>query len=309
MELLMESFPSGDASPWSVDSNTVNVLQGRGYFSLLGHVRRKPARADAERSDSKSCSDKLAVKQVTSILSYPADLFVEKTPNAYIKRFVVYADQFNPVSYQRAFGREGRLSPLKDAGVFFTIEPLRPDFARFAFERRKQSSAGSIQVKSKTSNISALWVLAVGTLRSTVVEVLINGVKQGYKQWDARSAKASIVSRRELWITGLRILRLLENLDIPNIPGGEPRQGNISWFKMIRSTLSASTYDEAKSSAPRHSHNKCKKHVTDILDNWTKNTGDSNWSWSHPDWLTHLDPDRECSLKTSQSLFKSGNQG
>ncbi|KIY00164.1 uncharacterized protein Z520_03849 [Fonsecaea multimorphosa CBS 102226] len=303
MEILMESFPAGDTSPWSVDSNTATPLQGRGYFSLLGYVRRKPARGDAEPSGSKSCSDKLAVKQFTSVLSFPADLFVERTANAYIKSIVVFADQYHPVGYQRAFGPEGRLSPLKDAATFFTIERLPANFARFAFERRLPTSASSMQVKSKTSNISALWVQAAGTNRANVVEVLINGVKQGYRQWDDRSAKASMVSRMELWTIGLRISKLLEHVDVFDARNGVPGQSDINWCKMIRSTLSASTYEEAESSTLRMVHKKCKNHVTDTLDNWTKNAGDSDWSCIPPDRLPRTPLERGCSAQSSQSLF------
>ncbi|EXJ73077.1 uncharacterized protein A1O5_04226 [Cladophialophora psammophila CBS 110553] len=282
MEILMDSFPSSDATPWPVDSNTTTLLQGRGYFSQLGYVRRKPARADADPSDSKSCTDKLAVKQFTSILSFPADLLIEKTPNAYIKSIVVYADQYNPVGYQRAFGPEGRLSALKATGLFFTIEPLPADFPRFAFERRLQTSVNSKQSKAKTSNVAALWVQGTGTKSPDVVEVLINGVKQGYKQWDERSAKASVVSRRELWAFGLKIVNLLERLDIANNPTDIPGRGYISWLGMLQRGLSASTYEEAESSNLRKSYKERKMRVTRVLDNWPKNAGDSYWSCSQP---------------------------
>ncbi|KIW25096.1 uncharacterized protein PV07_10762 [Cladophialophora immunda] len=309
MEILMESLPSGDANPWPVECDTPTSLQGRGYFSLLGYVRRKPARADAEPSGSKSCTDKLAVKQFTSILSFPADLFVERTPSAYIKSLVVYTDQYNPVGYERAFGPEGRLSLLGDAGIFFSVQPLRADFTRFAFERRRPHPANSMQATSKTSNISVLWVQAAGTNRSNVVEVLINGVKQGYRQWDERLGKASTVSRRELWATGLRISRLLENLDTFDNLGSVPGQGDIGWFKMTQSTLSARTYEEAKLSALRESRRECRKHVTDILDNWTKNAGDSDWDCDLTERLIRATPGRDCPARSSQPfLHERGSQ-
>ncbi|KAI1610616.1 hypothetical protein EDD36DRAFT_421690 [Exophiala viscosa] len=95
MEILMESLPTGEAQPWPTDHPDITALQGRGHFSMLGYVRRKPARADAEPSLSKSCTDKLSVKQFTSILSFPADLFVQRTINAHIESVIVYADKFN----------------------------------------------------------------------------------------------------------------------------------------------------------------------------------------------------------------------
>ncbi|KIW79051.1 hypothetical protein Z517_08891 [Fonsecaea pedrosoi CBS 271.37] len=283
MEILMDSLPSGNTKPWPVDSSIATLLQGRGYFSLLGHVRRKPARGDAEQSGSKSCTDKIAIKQFTSLLSFPADLFVEKTPNAYVKTVVVYADKYHPGGYQRAFGSRGRLSPLREAGNFFTVAPLPVDFGRFAFDRRLQSSVDSTQTKCKTSNVSAIWVHAADINRRDVVEVLINGVKQGYRQWDERSTKASIVSRKELWVVGARLSGHLENLDIVDDPSGELDRESTGCNTTIRKTLSATTYQEAKLSALRIPHQISKERVTDTLGNWTKNTGDGDWTCGLPD--------------------------
>lgn len=46
-----------------------HILRGRFNFSKKGYVRTKPGRMDSKITYSKSCSDKLAMKQVTSILN------------------------------------------------------------------------------------------------------------------------------------------------------------------------------------------------------------------------------------------------
>ena len=77
MELTMAA--QDDATPWDLpplaitpgDSTPAEpeILHGRGYFSVLGSVRRKPSRPDAPPSLSKSCSDKIALKQSISLLN------------------------------------------------------------------------------------------------------------------------------------------------------------------------------------------------------------------------------------------------
>ena len=282
MEILMQSFPSDAATPWAVNGDTAITLQGRGHFSLLGLVRRKPARADAEASLSKSCTDKLAVKQFTSSLSFPADLFIQRSPNAYINSIVVYAGQYHPAGYQRAFGPAGRLSNFSGSGHFFDIQPLPVDFSAFAFGREQPRPSGPSQAQSKASNISALWVQPTGTNRPEVVEALINGVKQGYKQWDERSTKASVVSRKALWDLGKKIGNSLEQCQSQEGSDSRKIRPETSWLKALKSTLSSNTYVKAKTSDLRRIYQERRSLVTDSLGNWTANTGDGDWSCSSP---------------------------
>ncbi|EXJ81219.1 hypothetical protein A1O3_07509 [Capronia epimyces CBS 606.96] len=278
MEILMNSLPPDEAAPWPVRENASTALQGRGHFSLLGHVRRKPARADAEPSLSKSCTDKLALKQFTGIISFPADLFVQRTANAFIRTVVVYANQYNSTGYERAFASSGRLSSLSHLGHFFSIESLPPEFSRFPFSKDDRSVDSRTQTRLKASNLSALWVNRPGQKKDDVLEVLVNGVKQGYKQWDERPAKASVASRRRLWEHGVKIAKIF-----PQNQGsrGEPDdriEYDVEWHKKIDQVLSIKTYCAAKSTTLRSSYVQRKKHVTEALCNWTDNRGDDEWS-------------------------------
>jgi tRNA-specific adenosine deaminase 1 len=124
MELCMAS--QEDATPWEVlrhpkpatesqepDASDAEILlDGRAHFSLLGVVRRKPARTDAESTRSKSCSDKLALKQVSSLLSCETSRLVAPTENAYIAGLVLPEDEITQVGFDRCFGAEGRMQAL-----------------------------------------------------------------------------------------------------------------------------------------------------------------------------------------------------
>lgn len=278
MEILMNSFPTEAAVPWPVENEDVADLQGRGHFSLLGRVRRKPARADAEPSLSKSCTDKLAVKQFTSAISFPADLFLQRSQNSYIHSLVIYDDQYHPIGYQRAFGQSGRLSALKNQGRFFGIERLPLEFPRFFYQKPQPRFDGASRPKSKASNISLLWVAGSVGSSDNVLEILINGVKQGYQQWDKRPSKASAASRQGLWRLGTQIdsLMLKNHLEV-NGSNSSTASSGVDRHTEVHVALSSETYDQAKSTVLRTAFNKSKWAVTSHMGNWNRNSGDDNW--------------------------------
>lgn len=120
MELIMAA--QEDDSPWQLPCSTSadkqpnpleaeTALPGRAYFSQLGIVRRKPARGDAPPTLSKSCSDKIALKQCTSLLSSLASLLVHPA-NAYIDTLVLPESQYSAVACERAFSGTGRMKSL-----------------------------------------------------------------------------------------------------------------------------------------------------------------------------------------------------
>lgn len=283
MELLMNSMPPGTAEPWKHEDidGLKESLQGRGHFSMLGFVRRKPARADAEPSNSKSCTDKLAIKQFLSIIAFPNDLFIEKTDNAYIRTLIVYPDQYNETGYRRAFGPEGRLSRVSLCGKFFDVSKLPQDFPRFAFDRAVLTYASSGQQKPKVTNTTALWIQDPGKEAGGILEVLINGVKQGYKQWEAREGKASVVSRRKLWDLAITIVENWEQMtdkhDKLEIYTTTAHSARSLQLQEISSALIQSTYSQAKSTLLRRTSMDVKAHVTTSLGNWNKIGTDKGW--------------------------------
>lgn len=198
MELCMAA--QEDPTPWAVTPkpelqtdegmtsnipSVQNLLDGRAHFSILGVVRRKPARADAESTLSKSCSDKLALRQVTSLLSYPASLLVAPTENAYLAGLILPEEEISCVACDRAFGAgpTGRMRELacrwwrndgcrsdEKYGYRFrpfevlsvpteTVEALWP-YGKKKAEVIPTSSKGRKKNSGKPSNISAVWVIA-----------------------------------------------------------------------------------------------------------------------------------------------------
>ncbi|KAL4875995.1 adenosine deaminase/editase, partial [Aspergillus karnatakaensis] len=90
------------------------LLSGRAHFQNLGSVRRKPARADAAATKSKSCSDKMALRQVSSLLNYETSLLVAVTWNAYIRGVVLPEEEISRTGVERCFGggSSGRMRGL-----------------------------------------------------------------------------------------------------------------------------------------------------------------------------------------------------
>jgi tRNA-specific adenosine deaminase 1 len=251
MELLMASKGPEGSIPWNTGTDDVHdpTLLGRGQFSILGAVRRKPARADAESSLSKSCSDKLAMRQVTSLLSFPARSFVEQTASVFIASLTVYGDQFDGTGYSRAFGPTGRMKDVTDTH-FFEIHRLPENYSRFEYEKHPLR-------KSKASNVSAVWIRASGHTLDHTIEVLLNGVKQGFKQTDSNMRKESLVCRKKLWLLGRDCASHLD--------------GHVLSQKFA-------CYVDAKNKAAPVSYSVRKVAARQGLGGWPVNLGDDSWS-------------------------------
>jgi len=206
MELTMAA--QEDSTPWSVPLTTSDslstgeateqLLHGRGYFSELGVVRRKPARPDAPPTFSKSCSDKLALKQCTSILSSITSLLIYPQ-NAYIHSLILPVSQYSAVACDRAFSPTGRMRGVDDkkwhGGYRFRPFVVRTTGREFLFSRRSAMA----NEKLATSNLSVMWT-------PTLQETLIGGVLQGRKQFDPRGA--SQVCRRQMWRAVVDVIAL-----------------------------------------------------------------------------------------------------
>ncbi|KXG46997.1 Adenosine deaminase/editase [Penicillium griseofulvum] len=201
MELCMAA--QEDATPWEVlheDSlpktntevpGTETLLDGRAHFSLLGVVRRKPARMDAESTRSKSCSDKLALRQVSSLLSCETSRLIAPTENAYLAGLILPEEEISQVGCDRSFGENGRMQALggqswpkemnfKESTPGYRFRPfqilsvLSEEVATlWPFAKPKSvpctasleqegdpSTSGAKSKKSRPGNVSAVWILA-----------------------------------------------------------------------------------------------------------------------------------------------------
>lgn len=236
MELCMAE--QEDATPWAippaadVKEDQQILLDGRAHFSILGVVRRKPGRADAEPTFSKSCTDKLTLRQVTSILSYPASLLIAPTKSAYITALVLPEEEISQTGCERAFGGgpTGRMRALvgqtfsaPNADVEYHFQPFEVlsvsmDIVKplWLFGKYRSDVA---RRASKPGNISAIWIASASSLKpyqvndmsrteyiprmnpesTTVVECIIGGVKQGSKLKSVSLRGASVLSRVKMW--------------------------------------------------------------------------------------------------------------
>ncbi|KAL8684774.1 MAG: hypothetical protein Q9218_008143 [Villophora microphyllina] len=215
MELLMEL--QTDPTPWPVEvtENTPVQLLGRGSFSELGTVRRKPgsnlngrmlekdeanasiARADSPRTLSKSCSDKITLKQCTSLLSSHTSLLVNPA-NAYLEALILPKTQCIAKSCDRSFGSSGRMKPVagRQWSGGYACRPFNVGTTDLEF-RYSRRSKPAISKQLRTSNISAVF-------HPHLQEALILGRLQGRQKFDPKGASA-ICSKR-MWKLTLQIL-------------------------------------------------------------------------------------------------------
>ncbi|KAK0655804.1 adenosine-deaminase domain-containing protein [Cercophora newfieldiana] len=258
MELTMAT--QDDASPWTIPPSTLSpgdsatdtpTLPGRGYFSQLGIVRRKPARGDAPPSLSKSCSDKIALKQCTSLLSSLASLLVHPD-GVYLSTLILPEAQFSATACERCFSPEGRMRSVAgrkwtEAGYEFVPFQVKVTAEEFEFSKRAIAARAE---KSSASNLAVAWTAA------GLEEGLVGGILQGRKQFVLNGASA--VSRKGMWKLVGEVAQVLE-------------EGN---GEVIRQALGARTYDETKGGEPLDGRRGVKEEVRrEALGGWVQNTG------------------------------------
>lgn len=235
-------------------------MHGRGHFDQLGKVRRKPSRPDAPPTLSKSCSDKLALKQCTGLLSALTSQLVWPG-NVYITSLILPESEYVPEACARAFGTTGRMAPLAEKRVQdrwkkdgFSFKPFEVVTTKKEFEYSKRyimrGNNGNIH-EPVPSNRSCVY-----TARRS--EVLVNGVLEGRRWYDPRGA--SMVSRRSMWTS---VLAIATTLGLPAL----------SYVTMKCS------YGELKAREVLQGREKVKVDARRFaLRGWVKNSGDDDWS-------------------------------
>ncbi|KAF3918998.1 hypothetical protein ABW20_dc0109846 [Dactylellina cionopaga] len=269
MEFIMTTQP--DATPWPVPSklippaNMLDLLPGRSYFSELSIVRRKPSRQDAPPTLSKSCTDKLTLRQFTSVLSSLSSLLISPE-RAYISTFTVPFDKYNNEAYTRAFTTDGRLSDIRNglnSGFYtftpFTVTPL-PETFEYVYAYSKPPSEDT---KSKTSHISVLCINHISPDEDAKppplsTEFLISGVKQGNGQLSAShdDRKGSLVCRKKMWQLAREIVDLLGD-------------------ETLKTIINTPSYGDIKTNAKDRNDIKCI--LIGTLKGWEKNGEDDKW--------------------------------
>jgi tRNA-specific adenosine deaminase 1 len=269
MEILIGE-KQGDVEPWDKEPDPTEVLQGRGYFSALGKVRRKPSRGDAEATMSKSCTDKLTLKQVTSVLCFPASLIIAPTENAYLSGLIVPSTKYSETGFRRAFGSSGRVASLQTSQLPpsaqfrpFKITILPIDFEPFPFAK-----ADTTQRRTKAGNVSAVFIKSLQGSNKDIHETILGGVRQGHRPFVNDLKKPSVACRLKLWELVRTIIACIQ--EEHSIPA-ETR------LELLR-TRAVTNYGELKACALNAHRRAAKEIVTKSLGWWPKNVGDEAWS-------------------------------
>lgn len=149
---------------------------------------------------SKSCSDKISLKQCTSLLSATASVLISPA-NAYLKTITLPISQHSDIACERAFGSCGRMAPVVSTAwnggySFHDVYILTTD-REFVFSRRTEIAENE---KLAASNLAAAWT-------PYYEESLVGGVLQGRKLFDPRGAGKSC--KLSLWEAASKIAALL----------------------------------------------------------------------------------------------------
>ncbi|KAL9074048.1 MAG: hypothetical protein Q9157_004516 [Trypethelium eluteriae] len=256
MELTMEA--QQDATPWSARAQPIDgfdmeemSLLGRGHFSELGIVRRKPSRPDAPATLSKSCTDKLALKQCTSLLISLTTLLVHPR-NAYISSLILPASQHVPQAISRALsvlGRFDNLNSHRDWSGGYRFYPFRVETTtrEFAFSRRGAKNGQRIV----PSNLGLVWT-------PDWEETLVGGVIQGRKQGDPRGA--SKICRRGMSKAVVETITAIERTNF------------------AKKTAKEGTYGMLKNAQTFEDRIRVKQDVRrEVLQGWVQNKGDEDF--------------------------------
>ncbi|KAK6455893.1 adenosine deaminase/editase [Scheffersomyces xylosifermentans] len=170
-----------DSSPWvdekepsskrqKVDGqqeSKIDISRGRGNFGKLGIVRTKPGRSDSQITLSKSCSDKLCIKQLLGITnSFSSVLFPE---GVFLDYMILQRKKYHEVDMKRCF--QSRFLDLLEGKETLHPHPLKIllyDQDHYEFHKPKEKDV------AEPSPLSLLYVIP-----EKKIQVLQNGVRNG----------------------------------------------------------------------------------------------------------------------------------
>ncbi|KAG5360514.1 tRNA-specific adenosine deaminase 1 [Yarrowia sp. B02] len=208
VSLWISELPCGDSSMECVQDDAEDwgtapedcVLRGREYYTTIGRVRTKPGRRDSPMTLSKSCSDKLTMKQYTGVVMGVVERVFEQI---FLDELILPAG--NDIGVARAFrGRLEAEQGTKRTVDGTEVEKSKPHF--FTTSTTDTKFAYSQEPGRKPSANSIIWTA------NTDNEVVLNGVKMGHKPSNMNTKSASKVSRQGIW-TAIKPLLLNQHFD------------------------------------------------------------------------------------------------
>jgi tRNA-specific adenosine deaminase 1 len=192
--LYISEPPCGDSSlELLVDENETewnqvtqldgSVLRGRECYGKKGRVRTKPGRRDSPLTLSKSCSDKLALKQFTGLLNSLTSRFIDPR-GFHIEYLVLHVDRAVDAALNRCFHTRLEIAAT-EAHWYHPITILKTN-EHHEWERESTDQC--------PSNLSLVHI--PGSLE----ESINNFVKEGFysKKQLVRSRGESSISRKAL---------------------------------------------------------------------------------------------------------------
>ena len=221
-----------------------------GYTGDVFAAHLSTARSDAPVTLSKSCTDKLTLKQCTSLLSSLTSLLIHPG-HAYLSSLIVPASQHVPTATTRAFAATGRMQCLQSdkswaGGYSFHPFRVKTTDREFTYSRRSAINGQ----KLVPSNLSTVWTPGWQ-------ETLIGGCLQGKRIGNLKGA--SKISRRGTWST------VAEMAAIIGVPA-------------LTMTITGGTYNVLKESEMLRDRKTVKDDVKrQVLKGWVKNEGDDKF--------------------------------
>ncbi|KAL6451500.1 SPBC16A3.06 tRNA-specific adenosine deaminase 1 [Candida maltosa Xu316] len=186
MSMNYISSSKEDNVPWE-HSSQEEVNRGRNNFGNLGVVRTKPGRSDSLISYSKSCSDKLCLKQLTGIgNAVTSSVFDERIYLDFLVTPKVMTEDFERCFYDRL--------NLPDV---HRLQLLTYDYDKYLFGKADHKTP---------SPLSLLHIVPTG-----FTEVLNNGVKNGayVKNKPPRAGGESTICNRNM----IKQLKSIKEID------------------------------------------------------------------------------------------------
>lgn len=176
----MSSLSSQSENGWEPPTKKLQVMRGRAHFNRVGIVRTKPGRADSLVTYSKSCSDKLCLKQFTGILNCISSVLVLPI---YLDYLVLSKSKYSETDFRRCFN--DRLQSVPPASQ--RLKVLLYDVDGYKFH--------------KCDDASPLPLSIVYCVPTKTKEVLNNGVRNGayVKKKPPKPSGASMLCKRKMY--------------------------------------------------------------------------------------------------------------
>ncbi|ANB15960.1 Tad1p [Sugiyamaella lignohabitans] len=200
----MSLISSGQQDAWAdpvsrIDGVESGIVRGRDHCFQVGLTRTKPGRRDSPITYSKSCSDKLCLRQVSSLLSGLLSSIL--SPDSfYLSKLIVPREVYIEEDFVRAFrsrlqtGTKRKFEQDASDNDFALPSGYRTKFFEYCvtdssweFKKVNTEAVGG----SKPSSTSILWISDLSN------EAISNGVIMGAKPFVGKGQ--SSVSRKQMF--------------------------------------------------------------------------------------------------------------